>query len=79
MARQADAVMPLWSGRGQLVVTQCLDGRVLLRLEDGTKSGMWLELMASDVLWLIDVLMRTTSCQPTAAAGVSWEPYCDDG
>lgn len=66
-----------WSGRGRLRATTCPDGRVILRMEDGTKAGLWLELLASDVLWLIDVL-RTT-CPPTEAACGCSAPCCDDG
>ncbi len=74
---QTDAVRT-WTGRGRLRATTCPDGRVLLRMEDGTKGGLWLELLASDVLWLIDVL-RTTTCPPTAAAGDCSALCCDAG
>ena len=45
-----------WRGRGRLMVTSTPDGRVVIRLEDGTTRGTWLELLASDVDWLAAVL-----------------------
>ena len=42
--------------RGRLVVTHCIDGRWLLRLETGRKEGAWLELMPADAVWLASVL-----------------------
>ena len=69
--------MRIWSGRGRLAVTKTLDGRVLLRMEDGSKGGQWLELMAEDVLWLINVL--TMACPMNAIAGDCSAPSCCDG
>lgn len=69
--------MRIWSGRGRLVVTKTLDGRVLLRMEDGSKGGQWLELMAGDVLWLINVL--TMVCPMSAIAGDCSAASCCDG
>ena len=42
--------------RGRLVVTHCIDGRWLLRLETARKEGAWLELMPADAAWLAGVL-----------------------
>ncbi len=38
------------------IVTRTPDGRVVLRLEDNTTRGAWLELLAGDVDWLAAVL-----------------------
>ncbi|MFZ2488968.1 MAG: hypothetical protein WAZ19_12720 [Anaerolineae bacterium] len=38
------------------MITTIDDGRVLIRLEDGTTRGNWLELLPDDVTWLIHVL-----------------------
>lgn len=46
----------LWHGRGRLVVTMTPDGRAVLRLEDGTARGTWLELLPEDSAWLAEVL-----------------------
>lgn len=43
-------------GRGRLVVTFTPDGRAVLRLEDGTARGNWLEMSPEDVAWLAGVL-----------------------
>lgn len=46
-----------WQGsRGRLGVTLTPDGRVLLRLEDGTARGNWLEMSPSDLAWLARLL-----------------------
>ena len=42
--------------RGRLVVTHCIDGRWLLRLETGRKASAWLELMPADAVWLAGVM-----------------------
>lgn len=41
---------------GRLVVTRCMDGRWLLRLETGRKGSAWLELAPADAMWLAEVL-----------------------
>lgn len=45
-----------WQGRGRLVVTVIDDGRAVIRLEDGTKAGAWLELLPDDRRWLVEVI-----------------------
>lgn len=55
----------MWHGRGRLRATVCPDGRLLLRLEDGRKDGLWLELLPADVVWLAEVLR--TACRTTRA------------
>lgn len=45
-------------GKGRLRVTGCPDGRAVIRLEDGTARGCWLELMADDVAWLAAILAQ---------------------
>lgn len=45
-----------WQGRGRLVVTVIDDGRAVIRLEDGTKAGLWLELLPDDRRWLVEVI-----------------------
>lgn len=46
-----------WSGgKGRLVITTIDDGRALIRLEDGTTRGNWLELLPNDVAWVIHIL-----------------------
>lgn len=42
--------------RGRLRVTLCPDDRAVLRLEDGTTRGNWLELLPDDVIWLRTIL-----------------------
>lgn len=42
--------------RGRLVVTLIDDGRAVIRLEDGTTRGCWLELLPDDVIWLRAIL-----------------------
>lgn len=55
-----------WHGHGRLCVTSTPDGRVVLRLEDNTTRGAWLELLAGDVDWLAAVL---DTVRETARAG----------
>lgn len=43
-------------GRGRLVITTIDDGRALIRLEDGTTRGNWLELLPEDIAWVMHVL-----------------------
>ena len=45
-----------WQGRGRLVVTVIGDGRAVIRLENGTKAGAWLELLPGDLAWLVQIL-----------------------
>ncbi len=44
--------------RGRLVVTLIDDGRALIRLEDGTARGLWLELLPDDRAWLAGMLAK---------------------
>ena len=43
---------------GRLVVTRCMDGRWLLRLETGRRDSAWLELAPADAAWLAEVLAQ---------------------
>lgn len=44
--------------KGRLRVTSCPDGRAIIRLEDGTARGNWLELLPDDIAWLLAVLAQ---------------------
>ena len=50
--------IPWARDKGRLCVTLTPDGRTVLRLEDGTARGCWLELLPADVAWLLAVLDR---------------------
>ena len=59
--------------RGRLVVTRCMDGRWLLRLETGRRDSAWLELAPADAAWLAEVLAQHPQID-NHIAGAAAEP-----